>query len=1478
MKMLKTITTVFALCGAMALGQDKAAYQPHPDWENPQNLSQGREESRAFFVPFANRDEALKGHRKDSSLIIPLNGQWQFHWAPSPSQRPLDFAAPGKDVSQDAAWGSIDVPSNWQMRGYGIPIYSNQAYTFVRDWPRVMTPPRNEREEKYTTPKTEPNAVGSYRRDIELPADWDGREVFIQFDGVDSFFYLYINGEKVGFSKDSRTAAIFDITNYVKPGKNTIGVEVYRYSDGSYLECQDMWRLSGIFRDCFLYSTPQAFVRDFFVHTDFPQQEDGMSDYSKSTLRVEVDMENRSKADATLCIEGELLDADNNCVATLCGGSAQQAAPGAACSATLTAKVDAPALWSAEKPNLYRLMLYLRDGEGKVTEIISKRIGFRDVKLINGRFLVNGMPVKLKGVNRHESQHANGHTVTEEECRQELVLMKRGNINHVRNSHYPQPSYFYDMCDELGIYVCDEANIESHGYYYGELSLSHPEEWKAQHVWRNKNMVEQSKNHPCVVIWSYGNEAGPGDNFAAVRDWIKQRDPSRLTQYERNNELADLCSNQYPSVNWTREMASRKLMKPWYISEYAHILCNSMGNLQDYWEAINSSDSIIGGGIWEWIHQSYDQEVTLPNGQKITRQSYGGDHGEFPNDGIFCIKGVIYSDRSVTPLYEEIRKVQQNADFSYLGLTEDGKGIRIGIKNRHLFTNLNEFRGSWTLQEEGSIGVAGGEFEIEAAPLEEAEFVIPMDVLEKAGVKNDRIYFISLSLHLKADTDWAKKGYAIATEQLVLPENVTGYDPRHRIMSMPKDARVDVRNENSQMIVIGPNFSISFDKATGGIRNYIANGQQLIGEKATLHLNAFRAPLANDKWAMNQWLTNGLRNLVHTATPLQVERLDDGVVRISCDVRSQGTRQESLDSRTYDTGCGEPEDRGALTEKDFHFTTQLVYTIMPNGYISVQAGIVPSENKIVMPKLGYILNLPERYNTVQWHGRGPGENYPDRKAGSPLGIYTRKVADMVERYPLPMEMGNRMDTRWVAVTDDRGVGLLVGSSAKQTFNFSALPCTPQALMKARHPEELENSGSTVLSIDAFTLGLGGAACGPRPMDRDIPLSAPTTFVFSLRPILPGEKPADVGRKELPLTGAVTISRDELGYVRASCGTRDATIHVTLADGSRTTYTEPFLQREEGIVRATATSEGRMDSSLTYQHFPTWMPDNLLRIADCSSYSGKAESPWALIDGRRDTYWHSEWREPNASDYPHHVTIDLGADTELRGFNVCPRQASGSSRVKKLAFYLSKDGKTWADSPDCTLEMPDVDNEQTVMLPEPKVAKFVKMVCLEPITAGQKYAAVAEVTPISSAIVGEYPPHAFFSVSYVSSDLPEDGPARNVLDGNPDTFWHTMKGVTLASFPHDIRINLGGERRMKGIVFRGAPIKAARVKDYEVYVSNDGENWGDPVARGTLSDHAERQETLFFTPATGKFIKFVALSAHDGGDSAAVAELDIIPAN
>ncbi len=1446
-------------------------YKANADWENPEHLSEGREDARAFFEPFSSRDEALIGKKEGTRWWKSLDGIWKFHWAKTPGERPTDFYKEGYDVS---GWADIDVPSNWQMRGYGTPIYSNQRYTMVRDWPRVMTPPRNGEEQGYTTPQKEPNAVGSYRRIVEVPEEWSGMRVFIRFDGVDSFFYLYVNGKKVGFSKDSRTAAVFDITPYVKKGNNVIAAEVYRYNDGSYLECQDMWRLSGIFRSVSMYATPQVFVRDFFVHTDFGKGMDGQTDYGRSKLRVEVDVNNRTEQEQEFEIEGELLDTEGQRVAVLNSVRGRVQA-GQETDKELEADVEKPELWSAEKPALYRMLLYLKDGDGRVTETISRMVGFREVKVEGGRFLVNGKAVKLKGVNRHESQHANGHTVTREECRQDLILMKRANINHVRNSHYPQPEFFYELCDELGIYVCDEANIESHGYYYGAESLSHPKEWKAQHVWRNKNMVEQSKNHACVVMWSYGNEAGPGENFAAVRDWIKSRDTSRPTQYERNNALADVYSNQYPSVNWAREVGARRTNKPWYISEYAHILCNSMGNLKDYWDAIETGDSIMGGAIWEWIHQSYDQEVTLPDGSRTVRQSYGGDRGEEPNDGIFCLKGVVYSDRTPTPVYEEVRKAQQNVRIELKGASTDGKGLVVGIRNKFYFTNLKDFTGHWELAEEGNRVAAKGDFALDVEPQYVQDWILSGK--ELAGVKfaKDRRYFLNVSFRLKENCAWANAGYEIACEQMQLPDAFTGYSPKCRIMPLDTEQKLEVRNRNAEVLVVGKNFSLCVDKVTGGLKNYIVNGNALIGEKATLHLNAFRAPLANDKWVMNEWLQNGFHDMVHSAGPVLVERLSHGVVRVSCDITSHGRRKESLDSMKYDHGIFTPEDNGPITERDFRFKTQLVYTILPNGYINVQVGVLPKVERIVLPRLGFTLMLPEKYHCVRWYGRGPGENYPDRKTGSPMGVYERPVCEMVERYPLPMEMGGRMDCRWVAVTDEHGIGLLVASSEERTLNFSALPYTTDALMRAAHPEELQPAGATVLNVDAVTLGLGGASCGPPPMERDIPLTGPMSFSFSLQPITPGDDVTEVGRRRLPLAGAVTISRDEQGYVHAHCDTQEARIHMLLADGSSAVYERPFLQREEGTIRAHASMEGCLDSATTWHHLEAWRPGNLMRIVSCSSTSGRSESPWSLIDGRTDTYWHSQWHGSPAP-YPHEVIVDLGVDSELRGFTITPRQARTSSRVKRLAFYLSMDGQSWSERPACTLEMEDGDHEQSVIMPDMQVAHYVKIVCLQPMVKDEAYAALAEFAPIVTRVMGDYPARAYIAVNYVSSEIPGIGRATNVLDGNEDTFWHSMRGVTVASYPHELRLDLGSERSIKGLEYRAAPILNARIKQYEIYVSNDGENWGEPVARGEFANHTDVQQALFFAPCKARFIKFVAKNSHDGGDFAAISELGIVP--
>ncbi len=1474
MNLFSVMTAIIAMTGALAHGQGRTTpYEPHPDWENPEKLHLNRETSHAFFTPFATREQALKGHRRDSSLVLSLNGNWKFNWVPKPSDRPKDFYKPDYNVS---SWKEIDVPSNWEMRGYGIPMYMNQPYAFVRNWPYVMTPPRNEAEKKLTIPQKEPNAVGSYRRNVKLPADWKGKEVFIQFDGVDSFFYLYVNGEKVGFSKDSRTAAAFNITKYLKPGNNVIAAEVYRFNDGSYLECQDMWRLSGIFRDVFLYATPEVQVRDFFVHTTFPQKPDGLSDYSQSTLKIDIDMRNLGEQEAGFTLNAELLDATGQKVAELSPATGTLAA-GKQQQVSLSTTVQKPLLWSAEKPNLYRLLISVKKPDGSTTEIISKKIGFRDIKLLKGRFLVNGMPVKLKGVNRHESQHANGHTVTEEEARQEILLMKRGNINHVRNAHYPQPSYFYDLCDEYGIYVCDEANIESHGYYYGVDSLSHPKEWAAQTLWRNQNMVEQSKNHPSVVIWSYGNEAGPGVNFKYVQDWIKQRDPSRLTQYERNNALADLSSNQYPSIDWANSTAKQQLAKPWYVSEYAHILCNSMGNLDDYWKAFDSSDSIIGGGIWEWIHQSYDQEVTLPDGKKIIRQSYGGDHGETPNDGIFSIKGVIYSDRTPSPVYAEVRKAQQNVDISLDGLSEDKKSLLIKLRNKFNFTNLDEFDITWQISAEGSEVIAHGAISASIAPHSSQQISIPAT----AAYKPDREYFLTLNVKLKGDTSWAENGYVVATEQIQLPESLTQYAPESRRVELAEaEFFLDDKDPNRLSLIAGDKI-LTFNKKTGALISYATRSK--IGGKSTLvkegadaiTLNAYRAPLANDTWLVHQntqFFGAGLRNLKSMTIGEPRLSMIEGAIRLSFDIRTQGERVESLTGLF--SGKGKVVDQGKMPEDGFHFDSQLIYTLFPDGTLDVQANITPSHSNYVLPKLGYILPLDPKLDQVTWYGRGPGENYPDRKSGTPIGIYKQTVAGMVEDYPKPMEMGNRNDTRWVALTNDKGNGYLFVAGEGETFNFSALPYTPQAITEAAHPHELVPAEATILSLDTLTLGLGGASCGPRPIARDIPLSNPTSFSFSIRPLDSVDQAADLARRTYPVASPVSLERDSMGYVIAKSKTEGAIITLALPDGSKKTYTGPFLSREAGTITATASKEGFIPSDESKLSLPLWQPANLVRIHSASSNAGGGEDVNNLIDGNKSTIWHSQYTG-GMPTFPHHVIVDLGVDSELEGIALTPRQGQTESRPKSVDLYVSMSPDKWESKPVATLSIDSADRDVIATFAQPLTARYIKMVPTAPLKDGVRFTSMAELKPLVKRVVGKYPARAFMTLSYVGSELPGTGEARNILDGNPATYWHTMKGVTLASYPHELQFALGDSYELKGITLKSAPVAEARVKDYEVYVSTDGKTWGQPVAKGSLANNESVQQILFAAPVKASYIRLVVLNGHSGGDSAAISEFGVI---
>lgn len=750
-------------------------WDPARDVNCVSNLALNKEMPRAMFTSFGDMESARKILPEFSKYLLSLNGNWKFHWVKTPDARPQDFYKNDFDTSK---WDDIPVPSNWSVVGlskkgngnhkYGIPIYVNQPVVFehkvqVGDWKLgVMRKPSDSRR----LTNEYPNEVGSYVKTVTVPAEWDGRELFLNFDGVDSFFYLWVNGNYVGFSKNSRDPACFNISKFVKPGETArIAVEVYRHSDGSFLESQDMFRLPGIFRDVSLYSTPKTHIRDLVAKP------------KGDTMNVVADLRNFDATTSGCEIVYSLfpqtaLYSDDfaktpAATATIPAGTLKSGENKELPVAKL--RVENPARWSAEEPHLYLLTAELKK-EGKTIEVVSAQVGFCEVEIRKNQtdefgktgdyFYVNGKTVKLKGVNRHESHPKRGHALTRKDMEEEIMLMKRANINHVRNSHYPDAPYWYYLCNKYGIYLEDEANIESHQYYYGDASLSHPVEWRAAHVGRVMEMVHRNVNQPSIVIWSLGNEAGPGKNFSAAYAAIKAFDTSRPVQYERNNSIVDMGSNQYPSVGWVQGSArgdgGRKY--PFHISEYAHSMGNAMGNLKDYWDAIESSNYIMGGAIWDWVDQSiynWDAET----GKRFL--AYGGQFGDFPNDGQFVMNGIIFGDREPKPQYFEVKKVYQNVGVK----TVDPLAGTLEIFNKNYFTDLSGYDVVWKLTEDGKT-IAQGGLDIGSVPARTAKMV----TLPIAGTtfRPDAEYLATIEFKLKKDSPWAANGYVQMDEQVLI--------------------------------------------------------------------------------------------------------------------------------------------------------------------------------------------------------------------------------------------------------------------------------------------------------------------------------------------------------------------------------------------------------------------------------------------------------------------------------------------------------------------------------------------------------------------------------------------------------------------------------------------------------------------------------------------------------------------------------------
>ena len=1007
--MKRTLTGAILLAtGAwslMAASPEPSANLPY--WKDIQTVEVNKEKPRTAFTSFDSRRQALKARMEESPYRKSLNGEWDFYYVDGYKDLPAGIEQP----DSKADWKKIKVPGNWEVQGYGTAIYTNHGYEFK---PRNPRPPE----------LPEANPVGVYRRTFEVPADWDGRDVYLSIDGAKSGVYVYVNGKEVGYNEDSKNTAEFKLNKYIHPGENTLVLKIFRWSTGSYLECQDFWRMSGIERDVFLFSQPDTHISDFHVVSTLDDT------YRNGEFRLDVDVEDASNS----TVAYELVAPDGATVAS--GEGKAQAGKDVKFSAT----VKDVATWTSEAPNLYRLLITLKNGAGEVTEVVPYNVGFRRFEIKeNGEksekgmpyvcFFVNGQPIKLKGVNIHEHNPETGHYMTEELIRKDFELMKQNNINTVRLCHYPQTNKFYDLCDEYGLYVYDEANIESHGMYYDLRkggSLGNNPEWLKPHMYRTENMYERNKNHPSVAIWSLGNEAGNGYNFYNTYLYLKEKEKdgmNRPVNYERAlwEWNTDMYVPQYVSAAWLEQTGRQGSDRPIVPSEYSHAMGNSNGNLAAQWKAINAYPNLQGGYIWDWV----DQGLLQFDADGRPFWAYGGDFGvNMPSDGNFLCNGLVAPDRTPHPAMAEVRYA-----LSDVGITavNPAQGL-FEVKNRFYFTNLDKYRIDYVIKANGQTVRKGSET-MNLAPQASGELKVNVSGLQP---KPETEYFITFNVVTTQATPLVPAGHVIATEQFKLP-----------VESLPatahvgKGGKLTVEESGNDVIVKSPSVQFVFDKAWGMVTSYKVGGTEYFKDGFGIQPNFWRAPTDND-------YGNG--------APL----------------REQVWKQSSRNFKVVDVNTTREGDNVVLTADYLLAAGNLYiasYTISPDGRVKAdytfsstdmeaapveaseaaltatftpgQAEARQAASKLVVPRIGVRFRLPADMNRVEYFGRGPGENYIDRSAGNFIDLYKTTAEDMYTgNYVRPQENGHRTDTRYVKLQRKNGKGIMV--KADNTIGFNAL--------------------------------------------------------------------------------------------------------------------------------------------------------------------------------------------------------------------------------------------------------------------------------------------------------------------------------------------------------------------------------------------------------------------------------------------------------
>ncbi len=1039
------------------------------EWQNPAIVDVNTEPPHATLVPFADEASAQTGQRQQSDYFRLLNGTWQFHWAQGPNNAPEDFYRSDYDAS---GWDEIPVPSNWQLLGkYDSPIYTNINHPFAVNPPWVPT---------------DTNSVGSYRTSFELPETWQGRQVFLHFEGVQSAMYGWVNGQSVGYSEDSMTPAEFNITEFVQPGENTLAVQVIRWSDGSYLEDQDFWRMSGIFRDVFLFATPAVHLRDYAFSTDLDEN------YTDATANLRLHLTNYADSNfRTHNVRVLLLDNQQDTVLQDRIVVEKPVPVGQEMVIEASYEVPNPALWSAEQPNLYQLTLALEDAEGSITEVVSSRVGFREVVIENGQFLVNGAPVYFKGVNRHELDPEKGRVISEALMRKDIELMKQHNINAVRTSHYPNDPRWYALTDEYGLYVIDEANVESHQLWNEGRSPVLDTAWQPAFVARGVAMAERDKNHPSVVMWSLGNETGDGPNTQAMADTLRKLDPSRPIHYEsRNNETYgkvpsgyDVIANMYARTDQMIAFHAQDTTRPIILCEYAHAMGNSLGNLQDYWDVIEAYPRMQGGFIWDWVDQGLKK--TTDNGTAYW--AYGGDFGDLPNDGDFCINGLVFPDRTLQPEILEVKKVFQYVKVDPVSLPNR----QFRITNAYDFTNLNALTAHWEVMRDGESWQTGTLGSLDLAPGESQVVRVPV---KPGAQKNDAEYLLTLSFSVTEATSWAEAGHEVAWEQFSLNE----LPPLASVVDITAMPSLSLEQTSGQPRITGSNFTATFDEQVGGFVSLVYEQQELM--TAPLLPNVWRAPTDNDSGGGEQsfahrWHEAGLDRATFVPESLTAQQLSERMVRVTV--------------------------RGSLREKekaaDEILAYQGIYTVYGSGDIVLENHFQVNKDAPPLPKVGLSLQVPSATDQLAWYGRGPHEAYSDRFTGAKVGHYAGSVAEQYTPYVLPQENGNKTDVRWVTLTNANGVGLFASGGSTNKLNVSAHAYDLKAFNQATHTYQVKDTDHVTLNLNYAQMGLGGDDSWTPATHKEYLLDSATySYQVRLRPVdLRRSSPSDWYKQQMP---------------------------------------------------------------------------------------------------------------------------------------------------------------------------------------------------------------------------------------------------------------------------------------------------------------------------------------------------------------------------